>query len=232
MTAGDLLAIIRADYLDDDVTPYAWSDAFLLREIGRAQQQACWRQDLRHLYDNESFAVTVTEGVRSYALDPLILRIDEILFDGEPLIFTTRAMLDLSRPGWRNTVDGIPVSFYVQGRKLYLDRAPSAAEDGLALSIHAWREPLIDPMDLGEHDDLEWTNDPEQLAHWVAYRAFLRRDEDTQNKEHAKLHLDLFNATFGAEVPVQARAELLMYPADLTIAPARNRPLLGEHEDW
>lgn len=230
MTAGELLAIVRELHLDDTTEPYNWSDAFLLREIGRAQQQACYRQDLRHLYDDESFSHTVVEGVRSYALDPAILRIDEVQFDGEPLTFTTRSMLDLSRPGWRNTADGIPVSFYVQGRKLYLDRAPSVAEDGLTLSIYAWREPLTTPADLVADDDLEWEGDPEQLAHWVAYRAFLRRDEDTQDKENAKLHLDLFNATFGAEVPAQARAELLAYPGEIAVSPIRRRPILAEED--
>jgi hypothetical protein len=231
MTAGDLLAIIRYDYLDDAVEPYAWRDELLLREIGRAQQQACWRQDLRHLFD-ESFSISLIEGQRSYPLDPLILRIEQITLNNVPLLFTTRADLDARLWGWRTFSDGAPERFYIDGRTLKLDRAPSATEAGSALALHVWRGPLTDPADITVDDDLEWEHDPEQLAHWVCHRAYLRRDEDTQNKEASMQHLAMFSATFGAEVPAKARAELLMYPADLTIAPARRRPLLGEHEDW
>lgn len=231
MTAGDLLTIIRADYLDDAIEPHAWSDEFLLREIGRAQQQACWRQDLRHLFD-ESLSISLIEGQRAYALDPLILRIEQITLNNVPLLFTTRADLDARLWGWRTFSDGTPERFYIDGRTLKLDRAPSATEAGSPLALHVWRLPLTDPAEITANDDLEWEQDQEQLAHWVCHRAYLRRDEDTQSKDMAMQHLAMFNATFGAEVPAKARAELLMYPADLTIAPARRRPLLGEHEDW
>ena len=231
MTAGELLAIIREDYLDDDLEPYVLSDTFLLREIGRAQQQACWRQDLRHLFD-ESLSITLIEGERAYALDPLILRIEQITLNNTPLLFTTRADLDARLWGWRTFSDGAPERFYVDGRTLKLDRAPSATEDGATLALHVWRGPDIAPADLTADDDLEWEQDPEQLAHWVCHCAYLRPETEIQNNELAMQHLGMFNAAFGAEVPAKARAELLMYPADLTIAPARRRPLLGEHEDW
>lgn len=227
MTAGELLAIIRADYMDDVVEPYNWPDTQLLREIGRAQQQACYRQDLRHLHDE--FSLTLEAGTRSYELDPSVLRIDEVSLNGKLLEFTTRNILDERYRGWRNYSAGVPKRFYIIGRTLYLDRASSANEDGLTLAVQAWREPLILPQDLAADDDLEWTNDVEQLAHWVAFRAFMRRDEDTQDKEKASEHLALFNATFGVEVPAQVRAELLMYPAEFSFAPASS---IIEREDW
>lgn len=231
MTAGDLLAIIRADYLDDAVDPYSWSDAFLLREIGRAQQQACWRQDLRHLFDAESFRLTLAEGRQDYPLDPLILRLEEVSLNGTPLIHTTFADLDARWIGWRDYAAGTPKQFYVQGRTLYLDRAPDAALDGETVTLQVWRMPFTDPADLTAGDDLEWEDDPEQLAHWVCFRAYMRRDEDTQDKQKAGEHLALFNATFGAEVPAKARAELLAYSPELNFTPARRRALLGDIEE-
>jgi hypothetical protein len=174
MTAGDLLTIIRADYLDDDITPPTWRTEFLLREIGRAQQQACWRQDLRHILD-ESFSITLIEGHRAYALDALILRIEQITLNNVPLLFTTRADLDARLWGWRSFSAGAPERFYIDGRTLKLDRAPSATEDGAALALHVWRGPLTEPADITVDDDLEWEHDPEQLAHWVCHRAYLYR---------------------------------------------------------
>lgn len=220
MTAGELLGIVRADYLDDATAPFNWSDASLLREIGRAQQQACYRQDLRHLFDAESFTITVTDGVRSYPLDAPILRLEEVAFDGTQLTHTTRADLDAFHHGWRNNAPGKPQRFYVTGRTLYLDRDPGPDQDGLLLTLQVWREPAVAPTDMADDDDLEWLSDPEQLAHWVCFKAYSRRDEDTQDKAKALEHLALFNATFGAEVPAQARAELLAYPPTLTFRPA------------
>lgn len=232
MTAGELLTIIRADYLDDAVGPNSWSDEFLLREIGRAQQQACYRQDLRHLFDADSFRLTLTEDQRSYALDPLILRIEEVSLAGVPLYHTTLADLDARWVGWRDYAAWTPRQFYIQGRTLYFDRAPDSSLDGLIVTIQAWRLPFADPIDLSSEDELEWELDTEKLAHWVCFRAYMRRDEDTQDKVKAAEHLELFNATFGAEVPAKARAELLAYPAELNFAPARRRALLGDAEEW
>jgi hypothetical protein len=199
-----------------------------LREIGRAQQQACWRQDLRHILD-ESFSITLIEGQRAYALDALILRIEQITLNNVPLLFTTRADLDARLWGWRSFSAGAPERFYIDGRTLKLDRAPSATEDGAALALHVWRGPLTEPADITVDDDLEWEHDPEQLAHWVCHRAYLYRGVDSFDRESAAT-LMMFNATFGAEVPAKARSELLAYPSDVAFAPKRARPIL--HEDW
>lgn len=234
MTAGELLAIIRADYLDDAIEPYLWPDTALLREIGRAQQQACYRQDLRHLFDADTFKLTVTEGVRTYPLDASILRLEEVAFDGTQITHTTRADLDAYHRGWRNNAAGTPLRFYVTGRTLFLDRDPGPDQDGLLLTLQVWREPLTLPLDMMEGDDLEWESDQEQLAHWVCFKAYSRRDEDTYDKDKSLEHLALFNATFGAEVPAQARAELLAYPPTLSFRPAltARTSLNSDHDTW
>lgn len=232
MTVGELLEIIRQDYLDDDFQPYILPDTFLVREIFRAQQQVCYRQDLRHLFDAESFRLTLTESRLAYALDPLILRLERVLLNGVLLYHTTLADLDARWIGWRDYPAGTPRQFYIQGRTLYLDRAPDAALDGATVTLQAWRLPFGDPAELSVGDDLEIYIDPEQLAHWVCYRAYLRYDLDPDKRARAAEHLALFNATFGAEVPAKARAELLSYPAELNFAPARRRALLGDSDMW
>lgn len=225
MNVDDLLDLIREDLLGErmgagyeDVA--AWSEGFLIREIGNAQRQACYRQDLRHLYDDSTFSITLATGVQSYALDHRILRIEEIQFGTAVLEHTTLANLDQYAKGWRSYSAGAPKRFYIRGRTLFLDRAPSATENGQSLNLTVWREPLADP-DTG--DELEWVDDPEKLGHWVAFKAFSRRDEDVANPGSAKMHLDLFNQAFGDEVPVRARMEILQYPDVIQFRPAMEK---------
>lgn len=225
MTAAELLAIIRADYLDDtiggdDGSLYNWSDTFLYREIGRAQQQACWRQDLRHFFDTSTAdvcQVTVVAGTRTYALDSRILRIHQARLGTVVLEHTTQAALDERAFNWRGATYGNVRRFFINGRTLYFDYLPTAG----TLYLEVWRDPLLLPSEIeaASDEELEWTDSQEDLAHWVAYRAYSRRDEDTMSPKKATEHLKLFDAVFGQEVKPRERLDMLRYPDTLSIAP-------------
>jgi hypothetical protein len=235
MTPADLIAIARQDYLDENpdlvgATPEdAWrfKTPFLLREVGNAQREACYRQDLRHLYDAttpEICRITITAGTRAYPLDARILRLADARFaSGGVLMHTTQPGLDSHRFDLSPRL-ATARSFIVQGRTLILDCEP-AAGDTLLLSV--WRAPLRDP---NLTDDLEWTAEPEKLAHWLAHKAFLRPDEDTANVKLAEYHRAAFDTAFGRENSAQARAELLAYPPVISVAPMRRHtPSVGHH---
>jgi hypothetical protein len=224
MTAADLMTIVREDFLFDvsnsvDGTDAegGWSNDFILRQIGEAQRQACYRQDLRHLFDSTTEAICqipLVAGTQSYALDPRILRIQSLVYDGTVLPQTTQARLDDSGRDWRNATSGSPRAFFVTGRTLTLDRPPGTG----VLALEVWREPLATPA---MYDELEWPTDQEKLGHWVAYRAFLRNLVEEDTVALSDRHLALFTMAFGAEVPAKARMELLAYP-DLLLSPGYN----------
>lgn len=220
MTAAELLAIIRADYLDDALEPHNWSDAFLYREIGRAQQEACWRGDLRHFFDTSTSdicEVSVTAGIRAYALDPRILRIQTARLGTVVLEHTTQAALDERAFNWRGATYGSVSRFFINGRTLYFDYLPTAA----TLYLEVWRSPLLVPSEIETEADeeLEWTDSQEDLAHWVAFRAYSRRDEDTHNQQAALEHRAMFDSVFGEEVKPRERLDLLRYPEYLDMGP-------------
>lgn len=222
MTYGELISIIRSDLLDDIIPGTnegyensAWSADFMLRETINAVKQACYRKDLRHIYD-ESFRIRLKAGVKSYSLDPEILRIEEITLDGCPLFHTSLQYLDGRVLGWRDYDEGTPRRFYIRGRTLILDRAPSQAYGSTRLFLKVWREPFATST---VNDEIEWDMDVEKLGHWVAFKAFSRRDEDTQDPKKAVEHLTLFNMAFGEEVPARVRLELLQMPDTMPIAP-------------
>lgn len=229
MTPNELIDIIRSEYLDeflDDASSSVVRESavknktpFLLREIGTAQRRACWRGDMRRIFDDSTAAIctlTLVAETQSYALDSRVLLISAALYDSALLNHTTLAMLDARRNGWREYADGAPSNFYIQGRTLYLDRAPSTAEAGEEISLSVWREPLASP-ELGT--ELEVDLDPEALANWVAYRAFLRPNQDKSRADLAKHHLDAFDSYYGQEISKPARDDMLANPPFVSFGP-------------
>lgn len=217
MKAKDLIDIARQDYLDEspDIVGeapeflYNFKTPFLLREVGNAQREACYRQDLRHLYDDttpEICTIAVLPGTRAYPLDARILRLDDVRLDSRGRLFHSpcRHLPEHVTCSWH---------FTVQGRALVLPATPPAT-DTLRLSV--WRAPLADP---NLNDELEWTAEPEKLAHWLAYRAFMRPNENTMNLKLAEFHRAAFDTAFGRENSAQARAELLSCPASIVFSP-------------
>lgn len=228
MTPNELIDIIRSEYLDeflDDATSSVIAESsvknktpFLLREIGTAQRRACWRGDMRRIFDDSTAAictVTLAAGTQSYDLDPRILLIDTAVYDSELLTHTTRPILD-ALLSWRSYEAGPPCNFYIQGRKLILDREPGTAEAGDTVSLSVWREPLANPE---MQDELEVDLDPEALAGWVAYRAFLRPNQDKARQDLARHHLHAFDSYYGAEVPKPARDAMLAAPPFMSFGP-------------
>jgi hypothetical protein len=209
MTRSELIRIVREELLDDvdDCLDAGeeidrWSAAALLRWSGEAERQACRRGDLRHIFDDSTEAVcrlTLELGVTAYLLDPRVLRIDEVhRADGVRLEHTTRAGLDLLCPTWRTAQAGPPRAFFIQGRRLRLDRPPSAAEDGTVLSLSLWREPLVTYGEsLTTDTAFELPHEIEPLKHWMAYEAFSVRDEDLGDNSQAAKHLALFERAYG-----------------------------------
>lgn len=227
MTPGELIPVIREAYLQDisdaldPERTQMFSDAWLLRELATAQRQACLRQDLRHIYDDETAeicSITLVSGHATYTLDSRILRLDEIrIGTALPLIHTTKAALSEAAPSWRQMVPGTPRWVVVTGRTLRLVPAPTAAVAADPLSLSVWRLPLADP-NMG--DELEWPGETEQFGHWVAYRAFSTPISVFDEPDRAAKERALFDTAYGREVPAQARVELLAYPSktDMTLA--------------
>lgn len=232
MTPFDLIRIVREDFLDDvsdsvdsDDTDLVFKDAWILRQIGEAQKQACYRQDLRHIFDESTAAICeidIVAGQQAYTLDSRILRLHQVRLDDDVLTHITQAWLESTGFNWREA-SGTPRQFFVTGRTLTLDNPPTTG----TLYLSVWREPLVTP---NMHNDLEWTHDPEKLGHWVAHRAFMRPDIGKDRLALSKTHRDLFDQAFGPEVSAQARAELLAYPA-LNFGPAASSGCIRQSFD-
>jgi hypothetical protein len=210
------------DVIGEDVDRQRWwSRSWLLKECARAQRQAYQRRDLRHVYDEDTAAIcqiAVEYGVRSYALDSRILRIDSARFDDQTgrLRHESIAQWGQRNPGWRD-ITGESSAFAIQGRTLYLERTPQTSA---TLYLGVWRMPLQDP---GANDEFEWPGEHEPLAYWVAHQAFLRPSSETHDMDRARLYREMFDSEFGPEVPARVRADLLAAPDSISFGPAVQR---------
>lgn len=233
MERSELIRIVREELLDDvdDCLVEGdeidrWGDAALLRWSGEAERQACRRGDLRHIYDEDTEAlcrITLALGVTTYVLDRRVLRLDEArLADGTVLKHTTRTGLDLLCPTWRTAQAGPPRAFFIQGRRLRLDRPPSAAEDGAVLTLALWREPLVTSGDdLTSATAFELPHEIAPLKHWMAYEAFSKRDEDLRDDSQAAKHLALFERAYGPALEQGVLQHKLETPPVLTVHAGR-----------
>lgn len=236
MTPADLLPVIRRDYLDEESPAVGdpelvarWSREFILREIGEAQRQACLRQDLRHLFDDSTAEITqvsVVANQTSVDLDPRVLRIERATLSDERLQHTTRSKLDDLFPSWESSGAGTALYFWIEGRRMSLWPTPSAPG---TLTLAVWRLPLQTP---NWNTELEWPGEQEKLAHWVAYRAFLRPNPDTVSAELAKIHLSLFEENFGQANSDRVRSDLLAAPTVLTVLPRTSTRVREECDSW
>jgi hypothetical protein len=197
MDVEALLNTVRGDFLDDEETPYRWGASKLLRWLNRAQEEACLRQRL--LVDETTAAITevpLVVDTASYALDPRIVLVDRVVYDRRTLPKATKHQLDRLMPAWRDMEPGEP-QFYLQNDlTIRLIPTPSQAEDGQILTIRASRLPLLPLVDNADVPEIPLAHH-ENLCYYVAARAFMLPDEDTQNTNLAKEYMGQFDAAFG-----------------------------------
>jgi hypothetical protein len=215
-TASDLIFIAREHYLDDTEQEYLWSDAYLLYALNEAQREACRRQRL--LMDEETSAIcelTLVSGTSLYSLDSRVLLVDQMR-DASGNLIAQKTEEELSRdiPTWR-TDTGEPLYFVQKNRRIRLSPIPTDDEDGETRYLSVWRLPLAD---IGPDDSPEIDEEyHEFLLHWVAYKAFHRRDEDTYDPEKAGQHRVLFEDRFGSPVRAGVREHQRRSPKVMTL---------------
>lgn len=202
MTLAELLQQTRID-LDDTEQDYLWSDAELKRHLNEGYNEAVRRARL--IVDASTSAVcsiAVTAGTASYDLHSSIYRVLEVYgtWDASrPLRkFTTREM-ELHRRDWR-TETGEPSGYILdfETGKLRLNTIP---DTNGTLSLRVYRLPL-EALSADSDVPVIRADLHEKLIHWVRYKAYLKPDSDTLNKQGSADALALFEQEFGPAKPV------------------------------
>jgi hypothetical protein len=197
MTLEELIQQFRL-ITDDVEAPYLWSDEELEFFFNEAELEACRRARLLVSTNlPEICRINVVAGQKSYDLDPKIIYIRraKLASKAHPIRPVNVEKMDALRPGWEDHTGSVEA--YVVGMesgKIVLYRNPSS-DDTLTLTVV--REPL-DKMKLGMESSPEI---PERyhasLIHWALYKAYSKKDAETNDKELASINIAEFVREFG-----------------------------------
>lgn len=200
MTVDQLLAAFRSD-LHDEVTPYFWSDADLVRYLNSAVQEACERAKLiEDRFTPVVCSIPLVPGQATYDLHASVLEVKRMTVRGQVIDETSVEDLDCESPGWESRT-GKPRFFVfipATGAKAPCMRVVPTPTVADTLSLIVYRGPL---KQLSEDRQSDRPEIParfhEDLRHWVYRCAYLKSDADSFDKVKALEYEALFISVFG-----------------------------------
>ena len=195
MNLRDLIDEFRWDAKDDGTPPF-WSDAFLSRVASQAEQETCRRGAL--ILDSSSPFCSISFGAGDdlLQLDSRILEIRRARLSGagRRIYPITVAQLDRNNEQWESET-GEPLAYVTDYQTGHLRLYPTpTTDDEIQLTVR--RLPLADLVDDSDEPEIR----PEShlgLVQWMLYRAYMRQDADTFNKDKAAVALAEFVREFG-----------------------------------
>lgn len=232
MNVRDLICVLREDYLHDTEKDYLWPDAFLIRALNEAERQACNRANL--LFDDATYSLTLTDGVASYAVNPLVTQIEYVEFNGKEVLHKSKHEVQRDDALWR-TRSGMldkPVSYIMRGHTLTLTPKPDAADAALPVNLEVYRLPVT-PM-AADADTPEIPSEYHRdLIYWVLHEAYKKQDADAFNQEKSDYFLGRFTEIFGEYVSTEVRMNKLEQRRSLHLRPiAYTSRMTRDTDDW
>jgi hypothetical protein len=204
------------DWLDDEVEPFLYPQERLERYADEGHTGACIR--MRVPFDSqepELCAIQLVAGQVEYPLHPAIIVVRRVEYrpaqaGAKPCVLrrTTFDQLDWEDPSW-STRTGRPEAIVqdMQRRMLRLSHIPRAEPGTLQLTV--WRRPLeCEGLRTDTAVPLFDEMHHLYLAHWICYRAFLKKDGEANDGPRAAEHLAQFEQHFGP-MPDAARIRAL-----------------------
>jgi hypothetical protein len=179
-----------------------WSLAEWTEYANDAENEACIRANL--IIDKSSglTSITVLSGTATYSIDEkiLIIKRAKLLSGTEPLVKTSRRVLDATYPNWEADTGAVRSWLPDDSNKITLYKSPIA---GSTLNLMVSRLPLV-PMTLVnkliESPEVD-TQYHQSLIDWMLHRAYSKQDTETLDKGKAKEHLARFTKRFGERPP-------------------------------
>lgn len=186
----------------NDDSGLLWSNQEACQYADEAQQELFLR---KHKKDDSTAAITqitVVASTAAYAFDRRILAIERVKFvDSAAKEFvlekTTHQTLDNERTNWQLDTDGV-VDKYIEdfeNRSITLYRTPELAG---TLFLTVRRLPLVGLQWTIRHKLIETDFEHQyDLIDWMMFRAYLKRDAETENPDLAAVHKGLFDERVG-----------------------------------
>jgi hypothetical protein len=187
--------------VQDTKAPYLWNEADELQEfLDDAHNEAAERARLlRDTTTAEICEIAIEANIATYPIDQRVLEVLRAKLDDQqrPLVLTTTESLDIDWPGWEDETAGVPERLAIDpagaGWEARLVPAPTA---NTLMRLQVYRLPLAsiakDKDEPEIHPRLHVG-----LLDWMEYRAYSKKDAETQNDEKAAASAAAFAANFG-----------------------------------
>jgi len=197
MKLEQLVALFRAE-VDDTAAPYLWTDPEVIDYAADAEMEACRRALL--LIDSSTAATcqyTVAPGASVVTLDTRVLYIGRAKISGQntPLSRRLVEFMDADKPGWESDT-GTPEAYITDWETGKIRLYPAWTAGG-TLNLTVARLPLTEMDDLGGDEPEIRPEFHRSLRFWMLYRAYSKKDRETEDPEKAQANLALFEAEFG-----------------------------------
>lgn len=189
------MAIGRSE-ADDNAAPYLWADPEWLEFAVDAENEACRRARL--LTDASTTAIcnaAIAIGAQTVTLDSRVIfvRRVQLASQSRPLQSVDSRDLDLNVPNW-DTQTGTPRAWVRNWEtgKVRLWPIPIATDTARLRVVRLPLVPLASNASPEIHPRLH-----RSLVFWMLYRAFSKKDTQTQDDKKAMENLALFEREFG-----------------------------------
>lgn len=211
MTFQDLITIMREDYLSDTfdgidtATPreiddnVMWKDRQLLRYLLESQEEACMRGDF--IYTDE-LEIQPLAGERTYNLDPVMLRIDKVLYGDKVITHVSKETLANKFPDWRTRtgMEGEELYYYMTGFKFNVFPMPDTIDEtsDKVLMFEGYRMPS---ENLLASDEVEIPLPMQRNLIWYAlHNCYQLNDADALNYKESQIYFNKFDQAFGPKL--------------------------------
>jgi hypothetical protein len=184
---------------DVDQSELLWSDPELTLYANEAVRQVALRTRCIRDTDKDGVGVTqiaVSAGTGVVTLDPRILAITRVYWDGVPLPVTKERMMDEYSSTWRTDTGAVEAFILRHGaREIMLYRPPEV--DG-TLTLDVVRLPITLMSNPADEPEIQLAYRVECL-HWMCHLAYLKNDADTRDPAQAALYANLFAQAVGPQ---------------------------------
>lgn len=181
-----------------------WSLAEWTEYVNDAENEACIRANLIIDKSSSLANITVVGGTATYSTDEKILVIKRVkLLSGtEPLVKTSRRVLDATYPNWE-AATGVVRSWLPDGtNKITLYKSPIAGTTMNLMVSRLPENPMTLVNKLIESPEIDAMYH-QGLVDWMLHRAYSKQDSETLDKGKAKEHLTRFTKRFGERPPAE-----------------------------
>lgn len=182
MNTSDALEVFREE-MNDEATPYLWSDPWFFRALDEAQKNFCrWTEGIEDATTPAITQATVLANEEWVDLDPRVLKVREVVNVATGRPYKVHNMEDAARLGVVFGGRVGQIEAFVAGlskNKLRAWPKPTADTD---VELRVFRLPLVGITDAG---DEEFEIDEQHhlsLLLWVKARAYGKEDVETFNR--------------------------------------------------